>query len=74
MLPVFSVSRRGFRKSEGLCISEIVSNRFGNERAVALKRSGFISDGLEPRASFERMNNVWNAFSSQCNFMRKPVI
>ena len=73
--PIFASPLRNFRGKEGLCIAEIASDRSGNERAVrCVKQSGYISRGIDRNQSFERMNNVWQAFSFQCNFMFKPVL
>jgi hypothetical protein len=73
--PIFASLLRNFRGTEGLCIAEIASDRSGNERAVrCVKQSGYISRGIDRNQSFERMNNVWKAFSFQCNFMFKPVL
>ena len=66
--PIFASVLRNFNALEGLCISEIASDRSGNERGVkCVKHSGFISNGLEKNQSYERMNNVWKVFAFQCN-------
>ena len=73
--PIFASMLRNFNALEGLCISEIASDRLGNERGVkCVKHSGFISNGIGKNQSYERMNDVWKVFSFQCNFMFMPVL
>ena len=73
--PIFASSERDFCGNESLCISEVASDRSGNERAVkCVKRSGYITKGLESHQSYKRMDKVWLAFLFQTNFMFKPVL
>ena len=70
---MFSKNDSGFSGIEGLCTSEVVSDRSGNERAVSVaKRSNYLKRGLDHNQSFDRMNESWKAFSFQCNFVFKP--
>lgn len=73
--PNFTNAAQKFKGEEILCIAEIASDRSANERGVrVLKRSAYITDGVESSASFERMEKVTKAFSFRCNFMFKPVL
>ena len=73
--PVFSRNGLAFKGNEGLRISEVASDRSGNERATnECKQSKFISRGIERAQSFDRMNDSWKAFSFQCEFLHEPVV
>ena len=73
--PIFATESRSFTGQEGLCVSEVASDRSGNERAVkCVKLSGFLSTGADKSQSFVRLNDVWKAFAFQINFMHRPVV
>ena len=73
--PKFSKDKNNFTGLEALCISEVASDRSGNERAVrCVKRSGCLAGGIKQNQSFDRVNDVWKAFGFQINFMHKPVV
>ena len=73
--PRFSKGNQNFKGIEGLCISEVASDRSGNERAVkCVKLSGYLADGAHKHQYFIRVNNVWKAFAFQINFMHRPVV
>ena len=62
--PIFAKSGHSFSQLEGLCISEIASDRSGNERVVRLsKQSGYINRGVQPAGSLLWMDNAWMAWS-----------
>ena len=73
--PICSVDGRGLAGDEGLCISEVASDRSGNERAVkCIKQSDYLTNGLNHHQSFDRVNTVWKSFGFQSNFMHCPIV
>ena len=72
---MFSIDHQNLSGFEGLFISEVVSDRSGNERTVNyVKISAYLADGVDKHQCFVRVNKVWKAFTFQTNFMHKPVI
>jgi len=73
--PIYVSNKVGFSFEDGLCSSEVASDRSGNERAVRLaKLSDFLTDGVHNNQSFERMNIFWKCFNFLTNFMTEPSL
>ena len=73
--PMFAESDVTFTSNEMNYSASVAADRSGNERAVHLaKLSGSVKRGLYPRSSPAHMNNIWEAWSFQTNFMYAPVL
>lgn len=73
--PMFAESDTTFTSGDMNYSATVASDRSGNERGVKLsKLSGAVKKGLNPRASPIRLNNIWEAWSFQTNFMYAPVL
>lgn len=71
--PDFQKKRRRFTGSETLRSASCASVRSGNERAMRKgKLSGFLRKGLRPGENPRRYDDVWLAWTFQCNFMYRP--
>ena len=75
MQPDFAKSDRQFKRKETLSSAAIATDRSGNERGVRLaKECGYIKRGMYARTCPSRMDNVWLAWSFQCNFMNHNIL
>ena len=74
MQPDYAKADAKFNRNEAIISATVATDTSGNERAVRLsKQYGLIDRGMKPRSSFVRIDNVWLAWSFQCNFMYKNV-
>jgi hypothetical protein len=72
--PTFGRSDQHFT-TEDLTSAAIAKDRAGNEHAVNVcKQSGVIKRGLLRNGSPEELDDSWMAWSSQANFMFRPVL
>ena len=75
MQPDFAKCDIQFKRKETLSSAAIVSDRSGNERGVRLaKECGYVKRVMYARLCPSRMDNVWLAWSFQCNFMYHNVL
>jgi len=73
--PNFVKSDRVFGSNEMLCTGGVASHRSGNERGVnRSKLSGKVKKGLNPRTDPVVLNQIWEVWSFQTNFMYNTMI
>ena len=73
--PVWAESDRRFGRNETLLTAAVATDRGANERAVNVcKRSWFVSRGFQENSCPKQLNDAWNTWSFQANFMYKPVL
>jgi DDE superfamily endonuclease len=73
--PTFAMYEIRFTSLETIRSAAIASDRSANERAVRyMKNSDYIRKGLQTHESAYRLNNVWNTWGFQINFLYKPVL
>ena len=74
MQPDYAEADAKFNRNKAIISGTVATYRSGNEREVRLsKQCGLINRSMKPRSSFVRIDNVWLAWSFQCNFMYKNV-
>ena len=72
--PTFAKSDQKFRRRETLSSASVASERAANERAVRLvKFPGYLSQGLQQRQKFHRLQYVWLTSGFRANFMFLPA-
>ena len=72
--PEWAESDKRFGRRKTLRTASVASDRGGNERAVNVcKRAWYISRGFQPNSSPKQMNDAWNTWAFQVNFMYAPV-
>ena len=73
--PVFARSDCRFTGIEKLKSAYIATDISGNEIAVKMaKMFGSLARGLRYTGCLKRLDNIWLAWSFQCNFMLKSIL
>jgi hypothetical protein len=73
--PAYKKSERKFTSAEVLLSAAVAADRSGNERAVNVaKRCYILGKGIDPSHRLDIIDDIWQAWGFQANFMYAPVL